>query len=103
MQRNRGKPNGKTGDLFKKTRYQGNISSKDGHKKGQKGQDLTEAEEIKKRRQEHIELYKKGLNKLDDRTGVFTHLHQTSWSTKASGSWEALLRTKLMELSYFKS
>ena len=86
MQRNRGKPNGKTGDLFKKTRYQGNSSCKDGHKKGQEGQDLTEAEEIKKRRQEHTELYKKGLNKLDDRTGVFTHLHQTSWSTKTSGS-----------------
>ena len=27
---------GKTRDLFKKTRYQGNISCKDGHNKGQK-------------------------------------------------------------------
>ena len=27
---------GKTRDLFKKIRYQGNISHKDGHKKGQK-------------------------------------------------------------------
>ena len=27
---------GKTRDLFKKIRYQGNISNKDGHKKGQK-------------------------------------------------------------------
>ena len=39
----------KTRDLFKKTRYQGGISCKDGHDKGQKGQNLTEAEEIKKR------------------------------------------------------
>ena len=78
---------GKTRDLFKKTRYQGDISCKDGHDKGQKGQDLTEAEEIKKRWQEHIEeLYKKGLNKLDDHHGVLTHLHQTSWNMRASGS-----------------
>ena len=28
---------GKTRDLFKKIRYQGNISCKDGHNKGQKG------------------------------------------------------------------
>ena len=54
--------------------------------KDRNGQDLTEAEEIKKRWQEHIqELYKKRLNKLDDRNSVFIHLHQTSWSMKASG------------------
>ena len=36
------------------------------------GKDLTEAEDIKKRWQEHTEeLYKKGLNDLD---GVTTHL-----------------------------
>ena len=40
---------GKTRDLFKKFgEYQGNISCKDGHNNGHK-QDLTEAEEIKKR------------------------------------------------------
>ena len=37
--------------------------------------DLTQAEDIKKRWQEHIEeLYKKGLNDLDNRNGVITHL-----------------------------
>jgi len=55
----------KTRDLFKKIkRYQGNISCKDGHNKGQKpkGWDLTEAEEINKRWQEYTEkLYKKDL------------------------------------------
>ena len=36
--------------------------------------DLTEAEEIKKRWQEYTELYKKGVNDLDNHNGVFTHL-----------------------------
>ena len=38
-----------TRDLFKKIRYQGNISCKDGHKKNRNGMDLTEAEDIKER------------------------------------------------------
>ena len=58
----------KTRDLFKK-RYQENISCKDGSDK-----DLTEIEEIKKRQQEYIELYKKGLNDPDNQDGVITHL-----------------------------
>ena len=39
---------GKTRDLFKKIRYQENISCKDGHNKGQNGMDLTEAEDIRR-------------------------------------------------------
>ena len=51
---------GKIRDLFKKIRYQGNISCKDGHKKNRNGMDLTEAEDIKKKWQEYMEeLYKK--------------------------------------------
>ena len=51
---------GKTRDLFKKLRHQGNISCKDGLKKGLNGMDLTEAEDTKKRGQEYTEeLYKK--------------------------------------------
>ena len=39
------------------------------------GVDLIEAEEIKKRWQEYTEeLYKKGLNDLDNHDGVVTHL-----------------------------
>ena len=39
------------------------------------GKDLTEAEEIKKRWQEHTEeLYKKDLNDPDNYDGVVTHL-----------------------------
>ena len=50
MQRNRGKQqNGKDQrSLQENQRYQGNISCKDGHNKGNR-MDLTEAEDIKKR------------------------------------------------------
>ena len=43
--------------------------------KGRNGKDLTEAEEIKKRWQEHTEeLYKKGFNDPDNHSDVITHL-----------------------------
>ena len=52
-----------------------NISCKDGHNKGQKWVDLTEAEDIKKRWQEYTEeLYKKDLHDPDNHNGVITHL-----------------------------
>ena len=63
---------GKSRDLFKKIKsYQGNISCKDGHSKGQKRYGLTEAEDITKRWQEYTEeLYKKVLHDLDNHDGV---------------------------------
>ena len=43
--------------------------------KDRNGKDITEAEEIKKRRQKYIEkLYKKGLNDPDNHNSVLTHL-----------------------------
>ena len=43
--------------------------------KDRKGKDPTEAEDIKKRRQEYIEeLCKKGLNDPENHDGVVTHL-----------------------------
>ena len=67
---------GKTRDLLKKnSRYQRNFSCKDGHNKGQNGMDLTEAEDIKKRWQEHTEeLYKKDLHDPNNHDGVIIHL-----------------------------
>ena len=66
---------GKTRDIFKKIRYQGNISCKDRINKEQKCKDLTEAEYIKKRWQEYIEeLHKKDLYDSDNHDGVITHL-----------------------------
>ena len=63
---------GKTGDLFQ--RYQGNISCKDGHNKGQNGMDLTEAEDIKTWQEYTEELYKKDLHDPDNHDGVIIHL-----------------------------
>ena len=57
---------GKTRDLFKKIRdTKGTFQANMGSIKDKNGRDLTEAEDIKKRRQEYTEeLYK---NDLDDR------------------------------------
>ena len=53
----------------------GTSHSRMGMIKDRNGKDITEAEEIKKRRQKYIEkLYKKGLNDLDNHDDVVTHL-----------------------------
>ena len=67
---------GKTRDLFKKTGdTKGIFHAKMGTKNDRNGMDLTEAEEIKKRRQEYTEeLYRKDLQDPDDHDGVITHL-----------------------------
>ena len=66
---------GKTRDLFKKTRdTKGTFYAKMGSIKDRNGMDLTEAEDIKKRWQEYIELYKKDLHDPDNHDGVITHL-----------------------------
>ena len=67
---------GKTRDLFKKIRdTKGTFHAKMGSIKDRNGMDLTEAEDIKKRRQEYTEeLYKKDLHNPDNQDGVMTHL-----------------------------
>ena len=67
---------GKTRDLFKKIRdAKGTFHAKMGTIKDRNGMDLTEAEEIKKGWQKHIEeLYKKDLNEPDKHDGMITHL-----------------------------
>ena len=48
--------------------------------------DPTEAEDIKKRRQEYTEeLYKKDLHDPDSHNGVITHLEPDFWNAKSSG------------------
>ena len=66
----------KTRDLFKKIRdTKGKFHAKMGSIKDRNGMDLTEAEDIKKRRQEYTEeLYKKDLNDPDNHDGVITDL-----------------------------
>ena len=67
---------GRTRDLFKKIRdTKGKFLAKMGTIEDRNGMDLTEAEDTKTRWQEYTaELYKKGLNDLNNHGGVFTHL-----------------------------
>ena len=67
---------GKTRDLFKKIRCtKGTFHAKLGLIKDKNDMDLTEAEDIKKRRQEHTEeLYKKYLQDSDNHDGMITQL-----------------------------
>ena len=54
--------------------------------KDRNGKDLPEAEEIKKRWQEYTEeLYKKGLNDLDNHDSVVTHLEPDILEREISG------------------
>ena len=67
---------GKTRDRFKKIRdTKGTFNGKVGTTKDRNGIDLTEAEDIKKRWQEHTEVLDiKDLNDPDNHNGVITHL-----------------------------
>ena len=66
---------GKTRDFFKKIRdTKGTFHTKMGSIKDRNGMDLTEAEDIKKRWQEHTEeLYKKDLHDADNHNGVIAY------------------------------
>ena len=104
------KRTGKTRDFFKKTGdTQGTFHVKMGSIKDKNGVDLTEAKDIKRRRQEYTEdLYRKALHDPDNHDGVITHLEpdilecKVKWAlgsittNKASGSDE-------IPASYFKS
>ena len=62
-------------DLFKKIRdTKGTLDAKMLTIKDRNGMYLAEAEDIKKRRQEYIELYKKDLHDTDNHNYVITHL-----------------------------
>ena len=68
---------GKTRDLFKKIRdTKGTLRAKMGSIRDRNGMNLTESEDIKKRRQEYTEeLYKRDLADPDNHDGVITHTH----------------------------
>ena len=99
----------KTRDLFKKIRdTKGTFHAKMGIIKDRNGMDLTEAEDIKKRRQEYTEeLYKKDLYDPDNHDSVITHLEPDTLECKVRRALGSIT-TKLVEvmefqLSYFKS
>ena len=89
---------GKTRYLFQKiSDTKGTFHVKMGTIKDRNGMHLTEAEDIKKRWQEYIALYKKYLNDPDNQDGVITYLkphileYENKWAlgsitkNKASG------------------
>ena len=101
---------GKTRDLFKKIRdAKGIFHAKMGSIKGRNGMDLTEAEDIKKRWQEHTEeLYKKDLDDQDNHNGVITHLEPDILECEVKWALESITTNKASEVmefqwSYFKS
>ena len=67
--------------------------------KARNSKDLTEAEEIKNRWQEFLELYKKGLNEPDNHDGVVTHLEPDI--LESEGKW-ALISKLVQSLSHVR-
>ena len=98
---------GKTRNVFKKIiDTKGTFHAKMRLIKDRNVMDLTEAEDIKKTRQEYTEeLYKKDLHDPDNHDGAITHLEPDILECEVSGP---SVRTKLVQvmefqLSYFKS
>ena len=100
---------GKTRDLFKKIRYQGNISCKDGLNKGEKWYGSNRAEDIKKMWQEDTEeLYKKDIHDPVNHDGVITHLEPGILECEVKWALESIITNKAsggmeFQLNYFKS
>ena len=70
--------------------------------------DLTEAEDIKRWQEFTEELYKKGLNDLDNHDGMITHLEPDILECKVKWALGSITIDKVVEvmefqLSYFKS
>ena len=88
---------GKSRDLFKKIRdTKGTFHEKMGTIKDRNGMDLTEAEDIiKKRQQEHTEeLYKKDLHDQDNQDGMITHLEQDILECEVKWALESITINK---------
>ena len=100
---------GKTRDLFKKIRdTKGTFQANMGSIKDKNGRDLTEAEDIKKRRQEYTkELYKKDLHDLDNHDGVITNLEPDILECEVKWALGSITMNKVevmeFQLSYLKS
>ena len=86
----------KTRDLFKKIRdTKGIFQAKMAPIKDRNGMDLTEAEDIKKRRQEYTEeLYRKDLHDPDNHNGVTTHLEPDVQECKVKWALESTTTNK---------
>ena len=86
---------GKTRDLFKKIRdTKGTFHAKIGSIKDRNDMDLIEAEDIKKRWQEHTQLYKKDFHDQDNHDGVITHLETDSLECEVKWALESITTNK---------
>ena len=84
--------------LQENQRYQGNISCKDGHNKGQKWYGPKKAEDIKKRWQEYTEeLYKKYLHDPDNHDGVIINLEPDILECEVKWALESITTNKASE------
>ena len=89
----------KTRDLFKKIGdIKGTLHERMGITKDGNGKDLTEAEEIKKRWQKYTEeLYRKGLNDLDNYGDVVIHLQPDNLKCELKWALESITMKKASE------
>ena len=101
---------GKMRDCFKKIRdNQGTLHQMMSTIKDRNGMDLTEAEDIKKRRQEYTkELYKKDLHDPDNHNGVITDLEPDILECEVKWALGSITTNKAtggdgIPLSYFQS
>ena len=87
---------GKTRDLFKKIRdTKGIFHAKMSTIKDRNGMNLTEAVDIKKRRQEYTEeQYKKDLHNPDNHNGVVTHLEPDILECEVKWALESITTNK---------
>ena len=95
---------GKTRDLFKKIRdTKGTFHAKMGKIKDRNGRDLTEAEGIKKRRQEYTgEQYKTELHDQDNHDGVITHLEPDIMECEVKWGLGRITTNKTVEVMEFQ-
>ena len=101
---------GKTRDLFQNIGdLKRTFCARMGIIKDRNGKDLPEAEEVKKWWQKYTEeLYKKGLNDLDNNNGVVTHLEPDILECEVKWALGSITRNKASggdetQLSYLKS
>ena len=83
---------GKTRDLFKKIRdTKRTFHAKMSTIKKRNGMDLTEAEDVNKKRKENTEeLYKKDLHDPDNHDGVISHLEPNILECKVKWAIESI-------------
>ena len=90
---------GKIRDLFKKIRdTKGTFHSKISTINDSNGMDLTEAEDIQKKRQYTEELHRKDLHDPDNHDGVITHLEPDILECEVKWALETLVVQRLKPL-----